>query len=87
MSAGSRTKDKEMASYMKQHPGRYPDSAMRPWNGEGAGYRALAKTMGSVSNNSSKWHVGMLGGVIAARLGLGSANVPGELINTAKRAA
>lgn len=79
MSAASRNKDKEMASYMKQHPGRYPDSYMRPWQGHGAGLRAMARNMGKVPNNSSRWFVGMLGGVIAARLGYGSANVPDDL--------
>lgn len=79
-------RNREMAKYMKLHPGRYPDSSMRPWNGEGAGTRTLAKTMGAVPNESSKWQLGMLGGVIAARLGLGSSNIDAEYIRP-KRAA
>jgi len=86
MSANSRTHDKEMAAYMKQHPGRYPDSAVRPWSGNGASVREMARTMGAVPNNTAKWDFGMLGGVLAARLGLGSSNIPAELINDRKAA-
>jgi hypothetical protein len=80
VSAASRNKDKEMASYMKDHPGRYPDSFMRPWNGNGAFHRDLARQMGAVPNNSSKWFNSMRAGLALARLGLGSAGVPSELL-------
>lgn len=85
MSAASKERDRAMASYMKAHPGQYPDSVMRPWNGEGASTRAMTKTMGSVSNESSKWEAGMLGGVLAARLGLGDFGIPDELIRPSHR--
>lgn len=87
MSANSRNHDKEMAAYMKQHPGRYPDSATRPWSGNGSDLREMARTMGAGPNNSSKWQSGMLGGVLAARLGLGSSNVPAEFLGDARKAA
>jgi len=75
-----KAKDAAMAAYMKQHPSAFPDSVRRPWPGNGAGLRALAQQLGgNVPNNSSKWHVGMLGGVLCARLGMGDANVPNEL--------
>jgi len=84
MSMSNRSQhDKEMASYMKAHPGAYPDSAMRPWGGVGAGDRALAYQMGTVTNNTSKWHNAMLAGVIFARLGLGASGVPDDLVRRA----
>lgn len=82
MSKGSvGEKDREMAKYMKLHPGRFPDSAVRPWQGDGAGIRAMARQMGAVPNDSSAWHNAMLAGVIFARLGLGSNGVPADLID------
>lgn len=86
VNAGRKAKDAAMAAYMKQHPGQYPDSVMRPWRGEGAGYRDMARQMGAVSNNTSRWFVAMLGGLAAARLGYGSSGVPSDLLND-KRAA
>jgi hypothetical protein len=87
MSVNSKERDRAMAAYMKQHPGRYPDSTMRPWGGEGAGHRALAKTMGAVPNEGSKWQIGMLGGVLCARLGLGSSNIDPAYLVVNKHAA
>lgn len=87
MSKGSvGEKDREMAKYMKAHPGRFPDSYMRPWQGEGAGMRAMARQMGAVPNDSAAWHHAMVSGVIFARLGLGSFGVPDDLLER-KRAA
>lgn len=80
MSKGSvGEKDRATASYMKDHPGQYPDSVTRPWRGNGADLRDLAKQMGSVQNNTSKWHAAMLGGVLAARLGFGWSGIPNDL--------
>lgn len=79
-------RNRAMASYMKEHPGRYPDSTVRPWGGEGAGARAMAKTMGAVPNDSSKWQLGMLGGVLCARLGLGSSNIDAEYLQRKREA-
>ena len=76
--AKSSEKDREAAKYMKAHPGRFPDSYMRPWPGNGAGIRQMAMTMGAVPNNTTIWDFGMLGGVLCARLGMGSANVADE---------
>jgi hypothetical protein len=84
MSKGSvGEKDRATASYMKAHPGSYPDSVMRPWQGEGSDKRALARQMGSVQNNTSKWQTAMLGGLLAARLGYGWSGVPRELRDAA----
>lgn len=80
-----KAKDAAMAAYMKKHPGSFPDSAMRPWGGEGASHRALASTMGKAPP-SGKNDFGLLGGILAARLGYGSFGVPPDLIN-ARRAA
>lgn len=78
--AERKTKDVAMAAYMKAHPGSFPDSVRRPGLGEGVSHRALAAGMGRVTNNSSRWEVAMLGGVIAARLGLGSYGIDPEFI-------
>lgn len=75
-------RNRAMASYMKEHPGRYPDSCTRPWQGEGAGARSMAKAMGGVSNNTSQWHHAMLAGVIFARLGMGDANIATEYLGS-----
>lgn len=77
--ANRRGKDQAQAAYMKAHPGRFPDSESRPWRGEGVGARELSRQMGSVQNNSAKWHLGMLGGVLAARLGYGWNGIPSDL--------
>lgn len=69
-----------MAAYMKAHPGSFPDSVRRPWNGVGSADRDLAMKMGRVPNGGSTWDKGMLGGIIAARLGFGSYGVPAELL-------
>lgn len=75
-----KAKDAAMASYMKQHPGAFPDSAMRPWGGNGSDHRAMANAMGAVPNHTTKWDSGMLAGILAARLGYGNANIPAEFL-------
>lgn len=73
MSAKSSRKEKDtaMASMMKENPGRFPDSVMRPHRGCGVGDRDLAKKMGRVSNNTTTFDRGMLGGHLCAILGMG----------------
>lgn len=61
-----------MAARMKEEPNKYPDSARKPWRGAGVGDRDLAKKMGRVSNNTTGFDRGMLGGYLCAKLGLGS---------------
>lgn len=80
--ANQKAKDSAMASYMKQNAARYPDSIRRPHNGCGASDRKAAAALGSSwrGRSSSTWDRGMLGGVLAARLGYGSDNIPPELL-------
>lgn len=73
--AERRKRDVEMASYMKRFPNRFPDSAMRPWQGNGADLRKEANRMGRVLNNTSGFDIGMLGGYLCAKLGLGNYGV------------
>ncbi len=75
-----KAKDAAMASYMKDHPGSFPDSVMRPWNGNGADLRNLSKTMGRVPNNTAKFDFGLLGGVLVARLTGSKFGIPDELL-------
>lgn len=66
------TKDKMMASYMKQHPSSFPDSVMRAHNGCGRDDVVAANKLGTSwkSHPLSKWGQGVVvGGVLAARLG------------------
>jgi hypothetical protein len=74
-----KAKDAAMAAYMKKHPGSFPDSIMRPGQGEGKSLRALAATMGK-SPPTAKYDVGMVGGILAARLGYGTSGVPLEYL-------
>jgi hypothetical protein len=80
-------KDSATAAYMKSRPGQFPDSVRRPGQGEGAAQRSLATTMGRVENNTSKWHTAMLGGVLAARLGLGDYGIPPDFLSPPRKAA
>lgn len=80
MASMKKQKDEEMAKYMKAHPSRFPDSVMRPWQGCGADDRARARSMGSIQNNTSRWQVAMMGGVLASRLGLGSYGIPSDFV-------
>lgn len=72
-----RAKSAAMAAMMKKNPGRYPDSVMRPHNGVGAGDRKAAAKLGNSwkGRYSSTWERGMLGGLLAEKLGYGSANI------------
>lgn len=63
--AKSSEKDRAAASYMKAHPGQFPDSTMRPGQGEGAAIRKMASQMSAAGHRTSKWDVGMFGGVLA----------------------
>lgn len=67
--AERRQKDEAMAAYMKDHPHSFPDSVMRPWNGVGSDVRAEALKMGRIPHNGTKFMTGMLGGVLAHRMG------------------
>lgn len=78
--AANKQKNEAMAAYMKAHPGQFPDSVRRPWQGNGADVRKLASTMGKAPP-SGKNDIGMLGGIIVARLGLGSFGIPDELLH------
>lgn len=62
-------KDKAMASFMKEHGPRAPQS----WNGCGANERKEASKMGTtwMGRSSSTFERGMLGGVLVEKLGLG----------------
>lgn len=70
--AERRQKDEAMAAYMKEHPHSYPDSVMRPWNGCGSEARAEALKMGRVASNGAHYERGLLGGVLAHKLGFKS---------------
>jgi len=67
--AEKRTHDAAMASYMKDRPGSYPDSVRRPHQGQGAGDRKTAMSMGRVPSDGHHFEIGMLGGILAAKLG------------------
>lgn len=60
-------KDKEMASYMKEHGPRAP----KKWHGVGASVSAHADKMGTQwkGRYSSTFERGMLGGMLAEKLG------------------
>lgn len=72
MSAQSKKKDAETAAMMKHFPNRYPDSTMRPGQGEGKSIRELARSFGTVPSTGKHYMLGMLGGVLADRLGFKS---------------
>lgn len=79
--AERKQKDQSMAQYMKDHPGQFPDSEMRPHNGCGSDARKMALSMGRVLEPSGAWYRGMLGGVIAHRAGLASKQgIPASLL-------
>lgn len=73
-----RAKDAATAAMMKAHPGRYPDSAVRPWAGNGVEYRRMQVGVPARSDPRNDW--GLLGGVLCARLGMGSYGIPAELL-------
>ena len=77
-SANRRAADAAMAARMKKNPNRYPDSARRPWLGNGAEYRKMP--VETKRSEGSKFDFGFLGGVLCARLGLGSFGIPSELV-------
>jgi hypothetical protein len=78
--AQKKERDASMAKYMKDHPGQFPDSILRPGRGEGAGIRKFVGSMSTHGYHTGTYDRGMLGGVLVARLGLGSANIPEELL-------
>ena len=57
------------AKYMKDNPNRYPDSVRRAHNGVGASDRALADKMKPKKVDNSRYLSGLMGGVLAHRLG------------------
>jgi len=73
----SKEKNVRMAAMMKKNPGRYPDSVMKPHNGVGSGDRKAAASMGAAwkGRYSSTYERGMLGGVLAERLGYGPSGI------------
>lgn len=75
--AEQRNKSSAMAKMMKDNPSTYPDSVRRPHPGCGSADRIAAGKLGSTwkGRSSSTWERGMLGGVLAAKLGYGT--VPG----------
>ena len=77
--ADRRAADAAMAARMKAHPSAFPDSAARPWQGNGAAYRKMA--VGGLRATSKSHHdFGLLGGLMCARLGMGSYGIPKELL-------
>lgn len=72
--------DKQRAKYMKERPWEFPDSARRPWPTPSHNLRSLAQKMGKVLISEKQWQWGMLGGVLAARLGYGDYGIPKELL-------
>lgn len=66
--AERKVQDQARAKYMADHPGQFPDSVMRPHRGCGADDRDLAKGV-QPARQKGAWERGMLGGVIASRLG------------------
>ncbi len=79
--AGKKAKDQAMAAAMKAQPNRYPDSIRKPHDGCGADQRKLAMSISAAGHRTGKWGVGMFGGIIAARLGLGASNIPTEFLD------
>lgn len=73
MSNERKAKDAAMAAYMKIHGPKAPTQ----WHGCGSDERKLAEKMGGEWRNrdSSTWQRGMLGGVLAEKLGWGSAGI------------
>lgn len=76
--ADRRAKDAAMAAMMAKNPGQFPDSAVRPWRGEGAGLRSMQ--VGVARLTGKKYDFGMLGGLLCARLGMGNYGIPPELL-------
>lgn len=59
--------DKEMASYMKKHPGSYPNSvSIGGWKGCGAADRKTT-VPASRSSEFGHWHLAVMAGPIYAR--------------------
>lgn len=71
----SKEQNSIMAKHMKDHPNQFPDSILRPWQGEGASARKLAKNMGRVPHDNAYFELGMVGGILAAKLGFGNHGV------------
>lgn len=80
MSAQSKKKNAEMAAMMKKAPNRYPDSTMRPCPGNGSDMRKLAHSMGVVPNTGRHYMIGMMGGILAHKMGFKSNNIPAEFL-------
>ena len=78
MSKEKSVQDKSMASRMKdmnkKHPGYFPDSITPGWKGNGWEDRKESKKLTSSPVSNSAWESGMLGGVLAYRLGLSKIN-------------
>ena len=75
--AEQRAKSAAMAAYMKAHPNEYPDSVRRPHNGCGRSDVIAASKLGTSwkGRYSSAYERGMLGGVLAERLGYGASGI------------
>lgn len=86
MASTKKERDRAFASWMKDHPNQYPDSVRKPHDGCGSGERKLAMQMSAAGHRTGTWERGMFGGIIAARLGLGSENVPPEFIKNREAA-
>lgn len=67
--AEKRNHDTAFASFMHDRPNQFPDSVRRPHQGNGSGERKLALQMGRVPSNGHHFEIGMLGGILAAKLG------------------
>lgn len=76
--ATNRQKNADMAAHMKKHGPRAP----KKWHGVGSDVSAKAKNMGTAwkGRSSSTWDRGMMGGILAARCGYGTHNIPDELL-------
>lgn len=70
-----KARDVERAAFMKKNPGQFPNSVSRPWSGCGSNVRIMAMRMGTgyKGQYSAAYERGMVGGVLAERLGYGSA--------------
>ena len=67
------TKDKEMAKHLKdrnaKHPGSVPNSIVPGWRGNGHDLRKMSRGMTVEAVSNSRWAMGMMGGILAYRLG------------------
>lgn len=80
MASTKKERDRAFAGWMKDHPNQYPDSVRKSHDGCGSGERKLASQMNAAGHRTGTWDRGMIGGILAARLGYSAANIPAEFL-------